>query len=40
MQSGIHHFHAGIAQRGGDDLGPAIVAVQPGLGNQNTDGSS
>ncbi len=39
MQSGINHFHSGIAKRGGDDLGSAVVSVQTWLGDQYADGT-
>ena len=35
MQTGVHHFHAGVAERGGDDLRAAIMAVEAGLGDQH-----
>src|ERR1700676_5438173 len=35
-QAGVDHFHAGVAQGAGDDLGAAVVAVQSGLGNQHS----
>ena len=30
--------HAGVAQRVGDHLGPAVVAVEPGLGDEDFHG--
>ena len=33
-QAGIDHFHAGVAQGAGDDLGAAVVPVEAGFGNQ------
>ena len=33
MQTGVDDFHAGVAERGGDDLRAAIVAVEAGLGD-------
>ena len=30
-QAGVDHFHAGVAQRARDDLGAAVVPVEPGL---------
>ena len=35
VQAGIDDFHARIAQRRGDDLGAAIVAVEAGLGDEH-----
>jgi hypothetical protein len=35
-QAGVNHFHAGIAQRAGDDLGAAIVPVESRLGDDNS----
>ena len=35
VQAGVDDLHAGVAQRGGDDLGAAVVAVEAGLGDQN-----
>src|SRR5712692_9496457 len=34
-QTGVNHFHPGVAQRAGDNLSAAVVAVQPRLGNQH-----
>src|SRR5262249_39154274 len=34
MQAGVNDFHAGVTERGGDDFGTAVVAVESGLGNQ------
>ena len=39
MQSRVDHFHPRVAQRGGDDLGAAVVAIETGLGNEDSDGS-
>ena len=39
VQSGIDDFHAGVAERGGDDLGAAIVSVEAGLGNEYANGT-
>src|SRR5947199_185907 len=36
MQPGIDDLHARIAERRGDDLGATIVAVEAGLGNENS----
>jgi len=33
-QAGVDHFHAGVAQGAGDDLGAAVVAVESGLCNE------
>ena len=38
-QAGVDHFHAGVAQGARDHLGAAVVAVQPGLGHQHSNGS-
>ena len=35
-QAGVDDFHAGIAQRARDYLGAAIVTIEAGFGNQNT----
>ena len=32
-QAGVEHFHAGIAESAGDDLGAAVVAVKAGFGD-------
>ena len=37
VQAGVDHLHAGVAQRGGHDLGAAVVSVEPGLGDEHTD---
>ena len=34
-EAGVDHFHAGIAQRARDDLGAAVVPVEPRLGNDD-----
>src|SRR6185436_2888803 len=34
-QPGINHFHAGIAQGAGNHLRATVVAVEPGLGNDD-----
>jgi hypothetical protein len=34
-QSGVDHLDAGVAQDAGDDLGAAIVPVEPDLGDQD-----
>src|SRR6266576_190170 len=39
VQARIDHFHPGVAQRGGDDLGAAVVAVEPGLRHEHPDGA-
>ena len=36
-QAGVDDLHAGVAQGAGDDLGAAVVAVEAGLGDQDTD---
>src|SRR5258706_8084036 len=36
-EAGVDHFHAGVAQGAGDDFGATVVAIQSGLGNQNSD---
>jgi hypothetical protein len=35
VQAGVDHLHAGVPQGAGDDLGAAIVTVQPGLGDHD-----
>ena len=37
VQAGVDHLHARVAQGAGDDLGAAIVAVQAGLRDDDTD---
>ena len=37
VQAGVDDFHAGIAKRGGDDLGATVVAVEAGLGYEDAD---
>ena len=32
VQPGVDDLHAGVAERGGDDLRAAVVAVEAGLG--------
>src|SRR5207237_235769 len=36
-QAGVDDLHAGVAQRAGDDLGPAVVAVESRFRNQDAD---
>ena len=36
-QAGVDDLHAGVAQRARHDLGPAVVAVEAGLGDQDAD---
>ncbi len=36
-QACIDHFHPGVAEGAGDDLGTAVVTVEARLGNQNAD---
>ena len=37
VQPGVDDLHAGVAQRAGDDLGAAVVAVEAGLGDDDAD---
>ena len=37
VQPGVDHLHPGVAQRRGDDLGAAVVAVETRLGDQHAD---
>ena len=37
VQAGIDDVHAGVAQRAGDHLHAAVVAVEPDLGQQHAD---
>ena len=36
--AGVDHLEAGVAQRARDDLGAAVVAVEPGFGDEYADG--
>ena len=36
-KAGVDHLHARITQGAGDDLGPAIVAVETRLGDDDSD---
>jgi hypothetical protein len=36
VESRVDHFHARIAQRGRDDLGAAVVTVEPGLADEHS----
>jgi len=38
-ETGVEHFHAGIAEGAGDDLGAAVVAVEAGFGYEYADGA-
>ena len=38
METGVDHFESGIAQGSGDHLGPAIVTVEAGLGDEDPSG--
>ena len=35
VQAGVDHLEPGVPQGPGDDLGPPVVAVQPGLGDHH-----
>ena len=35
--AGVDHLAAAIAERAGDDLGAAVVAIQPGLRDKHAD---
>ena len=35
-QAGVDHFHAGVPQRARDDLGAAVVAIEAGLGDDDS----
>lgn len=37
VESGIDDLHSGITQGAGDDLRSPIMAIEPGLGDENTD---
>ena len=37
VQAGVDHLEAGVAERARDDLGAAVVAVEPGLGDQDAE---
>ena len=37
VQPGVDDLHARVAQRAGDDLRAAVVAVEPGLGDDDAD---
>jgi len=36
-EAGVDDFHAGIAEGAGDDFGAAVVAIEAGLGDQDSD---
>ena len=36
-QAGVDDLHAGVAQRARDHLGAAVVPVEPGLGDDDSD---
>jgi hypothetical protein len=36
-QAGVDDFHAGVAKRARDDFGAAVVSVQTGLGNDDSE---
>ena len=38
LETGVDDLHAGIAQGVGHDLGAAVVAVEPGLGDEDLHG--
>ena len=38
LEAGVDDLHAGVAQGVGDDLGAAVVAVEPGLGDEDLHG--
>jgi hypothetical protein len=37
VQARVDDLHAGVAQRAGDDLRPAVVPVEPRLGDDDPD---
>ena len=37
VQARVDDLHAGVAKRAGDDLRPAVVAVEAGLGDDDAD---
>jgi hypothetical protein len=37
VQARVDDLHAGVAQRAGDDLGPAVVSVEAWLGHDDAD---
>ena len=37
VQAGVDDLEAGVAERAGDDLGAAVVAVEPGLGDEDAE---
>ncbi len=39
MQPGVDHLEAGVAQRPRDDLGAPVVAVEPGLRDDDANGT-
>src|SRR5262245_48479599 len=39
VQAGVDDLEAGIAQRAGHDLGPAVVAIEARLGDDDADGA-
>ncbi len=36
VQPGVDDLEAGVAQGPGDDLGPAVMAIEPGLGHHDS----
>ena len=39
VQPGVDHLEPAVAQRPGDDLGPPVVPVEPGLGHDHPVGT-
>jgi hypothetical protein len=37
LEAGVDHLHAGVAEGAGEDFCTAIVAVESGLGDEDTD---
>jgi hypothetical protein len=37
VEAGVNHFHAGVTQRARDDLRAAVVPVEPGLRDHDSD---
>ena len=39
MEASVDDLHPGVTKRGGDDFGAAVMPVETGLGDEDSDGA-